>query len=339
MPLLAVRAACAENICCHPHPSPARRTGGAESETAKTVCGRPTLIPMVEVLPFTHQLAHRLAQAGLRGASWYWRIARFLQHPPPPGLVYLPNGMPLMNHPDDWTCRTAYEGTYEREILRLLGDLVHEGDLVIDVGANVGIISARAAGLVGSSGRVIAVEPSPRCVGALLEVTGGLGNVTVITAALGDSDGMVELTGWDNPDHRGLGSVVPGHRSGLAENWYEGETLHVPQLTLRNLLSEQVDKEDEIALLKIDVEGYEPDVLRGAPELFSNRRVRAAILEVTTTLPVDWVGDLLESTSANYDAYAIEEAGRIKKRLALRAIDAETAMAESIQWNLLLRRR
>jgi len=39
MPLLAVRAACAENICCHPHPSPARRTGGAESETAKTVCG------------------------------------------------------------------------------------------------------------------------------------------------------------------------------------------------------------------------------------------------------------------------------------------------------------
>jgi hypothetical protein len=47
----------------------------------------------------------------------------------------------------------------------------------------------------------------------------------------------------------------------------------------------------------------------------------------------------LESTSANYDAYAIEEAGRIKKRLALRAIDAETAMAKSVQWNLLLRRR
>ena len=163
--------------------------------------------------------------------------------------------------------------------------------------------------------------------------------MTVLTAALGDTDGRVEWTGWDNPDHRGLGSVVPGHRSGLAENWYEGETLHVPQLTLRNLLSEQVDKEDEIALLKIDVEGYEPDVLRGAPELFSNRRVRAAILEVTTTLPVDWVGDLLESTSANYDAYAIEEAGRIKKRLTLTAIDAETAMAKSIQWNLLLRRR
>ena len=294
---------------------------------------------MVEVFPFTHQLAHKLARAGFRGASWYWRIARFLQRPPPPGLIYLPDGTPLMNHPDDWTCRTAYEGTYEREILRLLGDLVYEGDLVIDVGANVGIISARAAGLVGSSGRVIAVEPSPRCVGALTEVTGELGNVTVITAALGDTEGMVELTGWDNPDHRGLGSVVPGHRSGLAENWHEGETLHVPQLTLRNLLSEQVDRKDEIALLKIDVEGYEPDVLRGAPELFSNRRVRAAILEVTTTLPVDWVGDLLEFTSADYDAYAIEETGWIKKRLTLRAIDAETAMAKSTQWNLLLRLR
>ena len=63
----------------------------------------------------------------------------------------LPGGMPLMNQPDDWTCQTAYEGTYEREILRLLGDLVNEGDLVVDVGANVGIISARAAGLVSAA--------------------------------------------------------------------------------------------------------------------------------------------------------------------------------------------
>ena len=47
----------------------------------------------------------------------------------------------------------SYEGTYEREILRLLPELLGAGDAVVDVGANVGILSARAARLVGEFGQ------------------------------------------------------------------------------------------------------------------------------------------------------------------------------------------
>ena len=178
-------------------------------------------------LPVTHRLAHRLARSGVRGASWYWRLARSLQRSPEPGIVMLPGGAPLVHDPSDWTCRSAYEGTYEREVLRLLGDLLSAGDVVIDVGANVGIITAHASRIVGPTGRVVAVEPSPRCLEDLAEVTVGLGNVTIVEAALGSEVGTIALTGWDNPDHRGLGSAVPGHRAGLKENWFEGEVLEV----------------------------------------------------------------------------------------------------------------
>ena len=293
----------------------------------------------MESLSISHQIAHRLARAGLRGSQWYWRAVDRLQQPPPPGLVRLPDGMSLVHDPSDWTCRAAYQGTYEREILRLLRDLLHPGETVIDVGANVGIITTRAAGIVGPTGRVIAVEPSPRCIRELIAVTNDMGNVTVVEAALGDETGTVALAGWDNPDHRGLGSVVPGHRAGLAENWHEGVALQVPQMRLDDLLDEQVGDEGEIALIKIDVEGYEPVVLRGAPNLFGSHRVRAALLEVTTTLPVEWVGELLSATVENYAAFAVEESGRIRRRPTLTPVDADSAIARSEEWNLLLRRR
>jgi len=323
------RAACVQIPIVRP------RLGGGDPR--QFVHG-PTL-NCVTGLPLTHGVAHRLARAGLRGSAWYWRLARLCQRTPGVGVVRLPDGMPLMHDPSDWTCRTAYEGTYEREILRLLDDLLDDGDVVVDVGANVGIISAYASGLVGPTGRVIAVEPSPRCLGDLHAVTDGLDNVTVVEAALGAENEMVNLTGWDNPDHRGLGSVVPGHRAGLAENWFEGEACEVAQLRLEDLLTEHIGCDSPVGLLKVDVEGYEPMVLKGAPDLFRDRQVRSAILEVTTTLSVDWVGDLLREATGGYDAFMIGERGWIKRRLDLKRVDAETAMQRSAQWNLLLLRR
>jgi len=254
-------------------------------------------------------------------------------------VVLAPGGTPLMCDPSDWTCRSAYEGTYEREILSLLKDLLVDGDVVVDVGANVGVITAHASVLVGPKGRVIAVEPSPRCLADLRAVAGSLGNVTVVEAALGAEEGMVELSGWDNPRHRGLGSLVPGHRAGLSENWFDGETHKVRQLRLDHLLAEHLGDEPSIGLLKIDVEGYEPMVLKGAPDLFLDSRVRSAILEVTTTLPVNWVGDLLQELADTYASFVIGESGRFRRRLSLIPVDARSAMEISTQWNMLLIRR
>ena len=208
-------------------------------------------------LPPPHRVARRLASSGLRGASWYWRLARLVTADPAPGMVGLPDGTPIVHDPTDWTCRGSYEGTYEREVLRLLPDLVEPGDVVVDVGANVGIHTARLAHLVGPAGRVVAVEPSPRCLDDLHRVVDHLDdphNVSVVQAALGATEGTVTLTGWDNPDHRGLGTAVPGHRAGLEENWYDGRPVEVPLRRLADVVAEHAG-DREVGLLKVDVEG------------------------------------------------------------------------------------
>ena len=72
----------------------------------------------------------------------------------------------------------------------------------------------------------------------------------------------------------------------------------------------------EVALLKVDVEGYEPAVLAGAPTLFDEGRVRAAILELTPDVGAGWAGDLI-AAAGRYDAFAIGERGRVIRRTDL----------------------
>ncbi len=254
-------------------------------------------------------------------------------------MVVLPDGTPIVHDPSDWTCRGSYEGHYEREVLRLLPDLVGPGDLAVDVGANVGILTARLARLVGPSGRVIAVEPSPRCLDDLQGVVDALGeanHVSVVQAALGAAEGTVVLTGWDNPDHRGLGTAVPGHRAGLQENWYDGQAVEVPQRRLADVVAAHAG-EWEVGFLKVDVEGYEAEVLAGAPDLFASGQVRSAILEVTPDVGASWAAALI-SSSPRYRAFSIAETGRMLRRTDLRPVDAAEAAARPDQWNLLLRR-
>ncbi len=287
--------------------------------------------------PIPHRVARRLAAGGLRGASWYWRLARALAPEPEPGVVVLGDGTPIIHEPSDWTCRGSYEGTYEREVLRLLPRLLRAGDACIDVGANIGIFSARAAHLVGSAGAVVAVEPSPRCQTDLDLVVKGMANVKVVRAALGSTTGVVELSGWDNPDHRGLGTAVTGHRAGLAENWFDGQSIEVPQLRLVDVIAEHVG-DREIGMLKVDVEGYEPEVLAGAPGLFADGQVRTAVLEVTPNVDASWAADLIAS-AVDYEAFVIGEVGGLVRRTDLRLVAASEALALPDQWNLLLRRR
>jgi len=289
-------------------------------------------------MPRAHRIAHRLARAGWRGSSWYWRLARVLQPGPAPGVVVTPDGRPLVHNPTDWTCLTAYEGTYEREVLDLIQCLLGPGDVVVDVGANVGIISVHSARIVGPLGKVIAVEPSPRCLDDLRTVVAGFEQVTVVVAALGPETGSIELTGWDHPGLRSLGTLVSGHPRGLADDWWDGEKVVVDQRRLDEVIDEYLPGGAEIALLKVDVEGYEPAVLAGAPELLDSGRVRSAIFEVTTSLSVNWVGDLLERLDGAYEAFAIQEVGRVRRRLRLLPVDSLSATERSKQWNLLLNR-
>ncbi|OBF89126.1 hypothetical protein A5790_20920 [Mycobacterium sp. 852002-51152_SCH6134967] len=145
-------------------------------------------------------------------------------------------------------------GTWEPDIAAFMRRRLQPGDTFIDVGANIGCLSALAAKLVGPGGTVVAIEPSPRAIAALRETvsTNALANVRVVTAAVSDHDDEIPL--FAGPSYNtGLTSTV-AHK-GFPE---EGRVRAAP-------LDALVGREElaTAILIKIDVEGGEDRVLAG----------------------------------------------------------------------------
>lgn len=144
------------------------------------------------------------------------------------------------------------------EIGYLRDNLVKEGDVVFECGAHHGELTLFLSKWVGPSGRVISFEPVPRNVEIInrqIELN-TLENVTVINAAVGARPARVRVTDESNAQvSEGPGIEIDVVR--LDDYAHLGPTM-----------------------LKIDVEGYEAEVLRGAQAVL-NRRPRIS-LEVHT---------------------------------------------------------
>lgn len=138
----------------------------------------------------------------------------------------------------------------EQEV-RALCSLVRPGDVVLEVGANIGTNVVPLARRVGSGGFVIAFEPQRRihqilCANVALN---GLPNVLALWAAAGAAEGAIRLPAIDYETRGNSGGVSLSA---------EGEGERVPVMTIDGL------ELKSCRLMKIDVEGMEIDVLRGA---------------------------------------------------------------------------
>lgn len=142
----------------------------------------------------------------------------------------------------------------EPELGPILRAALGPGQTFIDVGANVGTYSLMAASLVGPTGRVLAFEPVP-ATRARLERNVALNDVPrleIIAKALGAEPGTTVLH-------------VASGASGLSSRYTQsdGNRVEVETATLDNELAGAAAP----ALIKIDVEGMELEVMRGAREL------------------------------------------------------------------------
>jgi FkbM family methyltransferase len=158
-------------------------------------------------------------------------------------------------------------GVWEPDATAAVLPYLREGSTVIDVGANVGYFSLLASVAVGASGSVHAVEALPSTVELLtrnIELNQA-SNVTVHSVAASDHDGEVEVF---RAADRFLGSSST--RKG------EHAEGRVRCLRLDDLFA-RVDGGD-VSVLKIDVEGDEAAVLRGAARLLETMRARTAAL-------------------------------------------------------------
>jgi FkbM family methyltransferase len=158
---------------------------------------------------------------------------------------------------------------YEPEVQDLLLSKLHPGDVFIDVGANIGTFTIPAARRVGSSGRVVAIEASPEIFNNLKKnvAVNDVSNVELICAAAGASNDNSEF--YPAPiDHFGMGSRAPQ---------FNAAAISVPGVTLDSLVERL--KLPSVDLIKIDVEGFELDVLKGASGLIESERPPLIIFE------------------------------------------------------------
>lgn len=158
-------------------------------------------------------------------------------------------------------------GSYERQIRAVMRRVLRPGSVALDVGANVGWHTLLMSRLVGSEGRVLAVEANPS-VRSMLEKHLSLnnaGNVRVIPFALAAKAQTLDFVGpeFDNP---GAGD---GHVAS-SEETSSGRTIKVEAVTADALVREQ--DLDRLDFVKIDVEGFEWPVLQGAREFLARFR-------------------------------------------------------------------
>lgn len=167
-------------------------------------------------------------------------------------------------------------GSWEDWILPAVLPFVHESAVIVDVGSNVGFYSV-VLGRRARKGRLYAFEPNKRSFDILmtnLEVN-NLERRRCRHAAVGAEEGEVRL-------NVGFGEAGRGYVTTMDDVVMPYfETTAVPQVTL----DAAIPVRERIDVLKIDVEGYECEVIHGASRVLKNRQAAAILIESS---PDNW---------------------------------------------------
>ncbi len=163
-------------------------------------------------------------------------------------------------------------GVHEANSTRVVQEIIRPGMHVLEAGANVGYYACMQAKLVGPTGHVYAVEPSPANVSMLQRniLENGFTNMTVLQSAFGAEDGEQPFY----VDRRSnLSSFV--RRDDLGE--YEC----IP-MKIQSIDTYVADK--KVDMIRMDVEGYEREILLGAKETLTTRPPLYFFIEVHSEL-------------------------------------------------------
>ncbi|MEX2226518.1 MAG: FkbM family methyltransferase [Dehalococcoidia bacterium] len=166
-----------------------------------------------------------------------------------------------------------FYGRYEPEIVELIRETCKPGGTAIDAGANVGCHALIMAECAGEQGRVIALEPHARVFERLRAnvAMNGLQQIETLRTAAGAESGTMQLYAPAST-HHGAGKATM-YEGNLALDPYAASAMEcadVPVTTIDRVMFER--ECERLDLIKIDVEGHEMPVLRGARETIARFR-------------------------------------------------------------------
>jgi FkbM family methyltransferase len=157
---------------------------------------------------------------------------------------------------------------YEERVQDAFVVAVNKGDCVWDVGANVGFYTASFSDLVGPDGSVIALEPVPASYRELTRNVAGHENVKTFNVGLSDRRQTLSMTIEEDPTSATNSFFGAGAGGRIDLELFAGDEL---------ASAEALTPPD---IIKIDVEGFEPEVLAGLRHTLSNPRCRMVLCEV-----------------------------------------------------------
>ena len=191
--------------------------------------------------------------------------------------VVLPWGLEVVVNPSETIGRSVYNtGVHDLLVCEILHRLAAPGEVAVDVGANIGIMSGLLAASVGKLGKVFAFEPHPEvCVRLrqnirLWERMHNMASIIVEEVAISSVKGHDRLIlGEEFQNNQGTASLAKSTHVG------GGGAFDVRTTTLTDILPPS----STVGVMKVDVEGHELDVFMGSEQLLASQRVRDVVFE------------------------------------------------------------
>ena len=156
----------------------------------------------------------------------------------------------------------SHYGTYEELESKIMEEKIEMGNIVVDVGANIGLHTLNMARIVGNTGQVFAFEPDPSNFEILKKNVkiNNYRNIILEQKAVGDKHGRTTLY---QSDHPGKHRIFPQTEQAKSQ-------VQVELTNLDNYFDS--DMTDKINFIKIDVEGLEFSVLKGMKNILKNSK-------------------------------------------------------------------
>jgi FkbM family methyltransferase len=221
-------------------------------------------------------------------------------------LVKFKKSILLELHIDDWIQENIYFlGEYENPELQFIQSSLKQGDIFIDIGANIGVHSLFASKLVGKEGHIIAFEPFSKNFKSLsknISLNKSL-NITKENLAICETDTFIDL--FYNNDESNLG-MVSSHISQYTTSE------KIKAVSLDSYFNNKFPK--KIDFIKIDIEGGEYSALLGMKKILTTfyPKLLIEILENETSTQSNNEHKIVTYLkSIGYEKYFIDDNGTL----------------------------